>query len=69
VAANENVVRIMCPNLSCKRVLAVPSHARGKLVRCKGCGMNIRIPTTKPTADSPPPAEAKPAAPAKPPKK
>ena len=43
----ESVIRIMCPNLSCKRVLAVPSHARGKLVRCKGCGVNIRIPLPK----------------------
>lgn len=38
------VIRVMCPNLSCKRVLAVPAHARGKLVRCKSCGITIRIP-------------------------
>jgi hypothetical protein len=37
----------MCPNLACKRVLAVPSHARGKLVRCRSCGINIRIPVLK----------------------
>ena len=48
---NENVIRIMCPNLACKRVLAVPGHARGKLVRCKGCGINIRIPVLKTKAD------------------
>jgi hypothetical protein len=41
----------MCPNLSCKRVLAVPAHARGKLVRCKGCGVNIRIPLPKTSPD------------------
>jgi hypothetical protein len=29
-------------------VLAVPSSARGKLVRCRGCGSNIRIPATRP---------------------
>lgn len=45
--ATENVIRIMCPNMACKRVLAVPAHARGKLVRCRGCAINIRIPITK----------------------
>jgi hypothetical protein len=39
-----NVIRIMCPNLACQCVLAVPAHARGKLVRCRSCGINIRIP-------------------------
>lgn len=41
------VIRIMCPNLSCKRVLAVPDHARGKLVRCKSCSITIRIPDAR----------------------
>ena len=40
----QTVIRIMCPNLGCQRVLAVPDHARGKLVRCRSCGTNIRIP-------------------------
>ena len=44
---NEDVVRIMCPNLGCQRVLAVPSAARGKVVRCRGCGSNIRIPAVR----------------------
>jgi len=59
---SENVIRIMCPNLACKRVLAVPGHARGKLVRCRSCGINIRIPVTKdkvdPAAEHQPPAAA-----------
>lgn len=37
-------VRIMCPNLVCRKVLAVPAAARGRTVRCKICGTNIRIP-------------------------
>ena len=45
--SKENVIRIMCPNQACKRVLAVPGHARGKLVRCRSCGINIRIPESK----------------------
>ena len=52
--ANEDVVRIMCPNLGCQRVLAVPSAARGKVVRCRGCGSNIRIPAVR--AEGAPPA-------------
>ncbi|MFM7052288.1 MAG: hypothetical protein ACKOYN_09175 [Planctomycetota bacterium] len=49
--SGDEVIRIMCPNLGCQRVLAVPSSARGKLVRCRGCGSNIRIPT--PRAEAP----------------
>lgn len=45
--ADERVIRIMCPNLVCQRVLSVPHSARGKLVRCGGCGVNIRIPRIK----------------------
>jgi hypothetical protein len=41
--APENI-RIMCPNLSCRKVLAVPSTCRGKTVRCRSCATNIRVP-------------------------
>lgn len=44
---DTRVIRIKCPNLTCQRVLAVPVHARGKLVRCRSCGMTIRIPQPK----------------------
>jgi hypothetical protein len=44
---NDNLIRIMCPNLSCQRILAVPEQARGRIVRCRVCGMNIRIPEGK----------------------
>ncbi|MEE9131579.1 MAG: hypothetical protein V3T84_16310 [Phycisphaerales bacterium] len=53
--AEERIIRIMCPNLVCLSVLSVPERARGKLVRCGGCGVNIRIPQSKtdnPTADA-----------------
>jgi hypothetical protein len=52
--ANEDVVRIMCPNLGCQRVLAVPGAARGKVVRCRGCGSNIRIPAVRAEGGAPP---------------
>jgi ribosomal protein S27E len=35
---------IMCPNLACRKVLAVPESARGKTVRCRNCTTTIRIP-------------------------
>lgn len=41
---SEESVRIMCPNLLCRKVLAVPQSARGKTVRCRACSTAIRIP-------------------------
>lgn len=34
----------MCPNLNCRKVLAVPANCRGKTVRCRSCTTNIRVP-------------------------
>lgn len=56
-------IKMMCPNLRCKAVLGVPTEARGRTVRCRNCGCNIKIPKNKPvakpvetdTADAPPP--------------
>lgn len=47
------VIRIMCPNLACQRVLSVPIRARGKVVRCRGCGMNVRVPAQKTSEPQP----------------
>lgn len=58
--SSENL-RIMCPNLTCRKVLAVPPTARGKTVRCRSCGTNIKIPAqgaSKPGASSPPQGQA-----------
>jgi len=44
---DNSLIRIMCPNLSCQRILVVPEGARGKVVRCSMCGMNVRIPARK----------------------
>ncbi len=44
----------MCPNLTCKKVLAVPASARGKTVRCRNCSTNIRVPAgAKASPDAP----------------
>jgi len=40
----SQTVRIMCPNLSCRKLLAVPESARSKTVRCKACHTAIRVP-------------------------
>ena len=40
----SETIRIMCPALSCRKILAVPSSSRGKHVRCKNCGATIRVP-------------------------
>jgi hypothetical protein len=42
--ALEKPVRILCPNLACRKVLAVPQSARGKTVRCRSCSTSIRVP-------------------------
>ncbi len=55
-----DAVRFICPNLACRSVLSVPSKARGKTVRCRSCGSNIRVPMgEKPKASSVPEADAK----------
>lgn len=46
---SDEILRIMCPKLTCRRILAVPSEARGRTVRCKGCATVIRVPA-RPTA-------------------
>lgn len=50
----EQVIRIMCPNLKCRRILGVPPTARGKNIRCGSCGSNVRVPAAPP---APAPAE------------
>jgi hypothetical protein len=49
-----NLIRLICPNLKCRKILSVPMAARGKTVRCRNCGMRVTVPS---------PAATKPAAP------
>ncbi len=55
----NDVIRIMCPRLTCRKVLAVPTTARGKTVRCRSCGATLRVPdgTGAATAAASKPAE------------
>jgi hypothetical protein len=58
---SDGIVRLMCPNLKCRTILAVPGSARGRVVRCAACGGSVRIPSapapSSPVA-TPPPAAA-----------
>jgi len=44
VMTRPAIVRIRCPDLSCRRILAVPEAARGRLVRCGACGGRLLVP-------------------------
>lgn len=47
-------VQLLCPNLKCRKILAVPDEIRGKLVKCQYCQTMLRVPMAKtPTAPSP----------------
>ncbi len=37
-------VQLLCPNLRCRKVLAVPEEVRGKLVTCQFCRQKFRVP-------------------------
>jgi hypothetical protein len=37
-------VQLICPNLRCRKFLAVPDDVRGKLVRCQSCQTLFRVP-------------------------
>ncbi|UYV13230.1 MAG: hypothetical protein NCW75_02850 [Phycisphaera sp.] len=58
MADKDNGIHMMCPNLTCRKVLAVPTSARGKTVRCKACATAIRVPQAKTQEDGPNPRKS-----------
>lgn len=40
-------VQLICPNLRCRKFLAVPEEVRGKLVKCQHCQTMFRVPETQ----------------------
>lgn len=50
--SDQRLVRIMCPSLTCRKVLSIPEIARGRTVRCKACGTTIRVPSNKAASGS-----------------
>lgn len=55
----QDTVRIMCPNLTCRKILAVPTSARGRTVRCRSCGTSIRVPPEGGPRPAPAPTDVK----------
>lgn len=55
-----STIRLICPNLQCRKILTVPQTARGKTVRCRNCGIKINVPAAapKPSPGSLPAPEA-----------
>jgi len=51
-------IRMICPSLKCRAILSVPSNARGKTVRCRQCGGNVRVPASPKAAPVPAAAAA-----------
>ena len=49
----SDLVRIICPNLKCRAILSVPGSARGKTVRCRQCGVRVRVPDTGVPSEKP----------------
>lgn len=45
-----DAIRLICPNLKCRQILVAPTSARGKAVRCKSCGIRVRVPDAPSTA-------------------
>jgi len=41
------IITVLCPNLKCRKVLAVPEETRGQKVRCKHCGTTFLVPRRK----------------------
>jgi hypothetical protein len=41
------VVQMLCPNLSCRKVLSVPESVRGKVVKCQHCETLFKVPEGK----------------------
>lgn len=43
--AQPNHILMMCPKLTCRKVLNVPETARGKSIRCRNCGTVCQVPS------------------------
>lgn len=41
---DQGTFRVKCPNLSCRRLLAIPLHGRGQMVRCLHCSTQLKVP-------------------------
>ena len=42
-------VHVICPSLRCRKILTLGDDVRGKLVKCRYCDMEFRVPQLKRT--------------------
>lgn len=40
----SKTILMMCPKLTCRKILSVPEAARGKSIRCRNCGTIAKVP-------------------------
>lgn len=40
-------IQLICPNLCCRKILAVPDEVRGKVVKCQHCQTMFRVPDSR----------------------
>ena len=50
---SSSVIKLVCPNLQCRKILSVPAKARGKSARCRACGIRVTVPGKKKNATAP----------------
>ena len=46
-------VHVICPSLRCRKILTMNDDVRGKLVKCRYCDMEFRVPQLKRTPIAP----------------
>lgn len=44
MSSDKKTIMMMCPKLTCRKVLHVPETARGKSIKCRSCGTICRVP-------------------------
>jgi len=54
--SEPSTILILCPKLTCRKMLSVPKIARGKTVRCRFCRTSIKVPNEPATKQRSPAA-------------
>jgi len=57
----DGKITMICPNLACRRTLAAPLSARGRVMRCVHCRQPFRVPEAAGPESVPVPAPEQPA--------
>lgn len=50
--STERLITLICPNLECRRTVAVPEAARGTQFRCAFCNKPFKVPAAPPPPSS-----------------